>query len=245
MASYPFYRIGFWIRETGQALDKLGCFFQGNGTYAEQVFRHRTLFNLYNRKPVVHGNAFVAPSASLVGDVSVGQGSSIWYGTVLRGDAGKITVGDNTSIQDGTIIRTAKARLGSSNGAVSDTVIGTGVTVGHGVSMHAATVGDGALIGTAATLLEGCTVEQGAMVAAGAVVHPGTVVPTGELWGGNPAVKLRDMKTDEVSYLPRLALAYTTLGGQHSKTTPKSLQDLVDQGMEMMKAEDVELPAKS
>lgn len=70
----------------------------------------------------------------------------------------------------------------------------------------------------------GVQVEQGAMVAAGAVVHPGTVVPTGELWGGNPAVKLRDMKTDEVSYLPRLALAYTTLGGQHSKTTPKSLQ---------------------
>jgi gamma-carbonic anhydrase len=113
--SWVLYRVGFWIRETGQALDKVGCFLQGNASYAEEgeltctitrvtdrrahraspfiitshvlraVVRHRTLFNLFNRRPAIDGQAFVAPSASLVGDVSVGQGSSVWYGSVLRG----------------------------------------------------------------------------------------------------------------------------------------------------------------
>jgi carbonic anhydrase/acetyltransferase-like protein (isoleucine patch superfamily) len=238
MASYPLYRIGFWIRETGQALDKVGCFLQGNASYAEEVCRHRTLLNLFNRRPAVSSQAFVAPSASLVGDVSVGQGSSVWYGTVLRGDAGKITVGSNTSIQDGTVIRTAVASaLGHGDShAAHNTVIGNNVTIGHQVSMHAATVEDNVLIGIGATLLDGSKVEKGAIVAAGAVVQPGAVVPAGELWAGNPARKLRAVKPKETEYLSTVANAYVGLGEQHTKAVPKDLQGLIEAAEAQMKA---------
>lgn len=235
--AYPFYRIGFWIRETGIALDKVGCFFQGNSAYAEEVVRHRTLLNLFNRKPAVSEAVFIAPNASLVGDVSVGKGSSVWYGSVLRGDVGRISVGSNTSIQDGTVVRTASGQLGRSIAdADVSTSIGDNVTVGHGVSIHAATIEDGAMIGIGATLLEGCKVGKGAIVAAGAVLCPGTIVPSGEIWAGNPATKHRAMKDGEHSYLPKLAAAYVELGAQHSRAAPKTLEDLVEADMEIMKS---------
>lgn len=235
--AYPFYRMGFWIRETGIALDKVGCFLQGNSAYAEEVLRHRTLLNLFNRKPAVSANAFVAPNASLVGDVTVGEGSSVWYGSVLRGDVGRISIGSNTSIQDGTVIRTASGKLGRSLPGTTreSTSIGDNVTVGHGVSIHAATIEDSAMIGIGAVLLEGCKVGKGAIVAAGSVLLPGTVVPSGEVWAGNPAAKHRDLKDEERSYLPKLAAAYVDLGTQHSKAVPKTLEDLVEADLEIMK----------
>lgn len=79
------YTVGFWIRETGQALDRLGGRLQGNYYFQEQLSRHRTLMNIFDKTPVVDKTAFVAPSASIIGDVQVGRGSSIWYGCVLRG----------------------------------------------------------------------------------------------------------------------------------------------------------------
>ncbi|GFZ18695.1 gamma carbonic anhydrase 2 [Actinidia rufa] len=82
------YTVGFWIRETGQAMDRLGCRLQGNYYFQEQLSRHRTLMNLFDKAPVVDKDAFVAPSASIIGDVQVGRGSSIWYGCVLRGKLG-------------------------------------------------------------------------------------------------------------------------------------------------------------
>ncbi|RYQ80072.1 hypothetical protein Ahy_Scaffold1g106726 isoform B [Arachis hypogaea] len=81
-----FYTVGFWIRETGQALDRLGSRLQGNYFFQEQLSRHRPLMNVFDKAPVVHRDAFVAPSASITGDVHVGHGSSIWYGCVLRGN---------------------------------------------------------------------------------------------------------------------------------------------------------------
>lgn len=239
--AYPLYRIGFWIRETGQALDRVGCFLQGNASYAEQVYRHRTLFNLFNRRPTIGSNAFLAPSASLVGDVTVGQGSSVWYRTVLRGDAGKITIGSNTSIQDGTVIRTADTALssgyqGDTARAASHTNIGSNVTIGHGVSLHAATVEDNVLIGIGATLLQGSKVQNGAIVAAGSVVQPGTVVPSGELWAGNPAKMLRAVKPEEAQYLSTVANAYVDLGKKHDAAVPKDLAGLVKAAGEQLQA---------
>ncbi|CAA0833987.1 Gamma carbonic anhydrase 1- mitochondrial [Striga hermonthica] len=99
-----FYAVGFWIRETGQALDRLGSRLQGTYLFQEQVSRHRTLMNLCDKVPVVDKNAFVAPSASIVGDVYVGPSSSIWYGCVLRGDANSISIGTRTNIQDNSLV---------------------------------------------------------------------------------------------------------------------------------------------
>ncbi|XP_057873162.2 gamma carbonic anhydrase 1, mitochondrial isoform X2 [Cryptomeria japonica] len=108
-----FYNVGFWVRETGQALDRLGCRLQGNYVFQEQLSRHRPLMNLYDKVPNVAKDVFVAPSASLVGDVKVGQGSSIWYGCILRGHSAVLHgctiedeafVGMGATLLDGVVV---------------------------------------------------------------------------------------------------------------------------------------------
>lgn len=124
--------MGFWIRETGQALDRLGCRLQGNSYFQEQLSRHRTLMNIFDKAPMVDKNAFVAPSASIIGDVQVVRGSSVWYGCVLRGDVNGITVGSGTNIQDNSLVHVPKSNI---SGKVLPTIIGDNVTVGM-LSFH-------------------------------------------------------------------------------------------------------------
>ncbi|GFQ03231.1 gamma carbonic anhydrase 1 mitochondrial [Phtheirospermum japonicum] len=173
-----FYTVGFWIRETGQALDRLGSRLQGSYLFQEQVSRHRTLMNVFDKVPVVDKNAFVAPSASIVGDVYVGPSSSIWYGCTLRGDANNISIGAGTNIQDNSLVHVAKSNLG---GKVLPTLIGDNVTVGHSAVLHGCTVEDETFVGMGATLLDGVVVEKHAMVAAGALVRQNTRIPSGEV----------------------------------------------------------------
>ncbi|XP_021908272.1 gamma carbonic anhydrase 1, mitochondrial [Carica papaya] len=172
------YTVGFWIRETGQALDRLGCRLQGNYYFQEQLSRHRTLMNVFDKAPTVDKDAFVAPSASIIGDVSVGRGSSIWYGCVLRGDVNSISVGSGTNIQDNSLVHVAKSNL---SGKVLPTIIGDNVTVGHSAVLHGCTVEDEAFVGMGATLLDGVFVEKHAMVAAGTLVRQNTRIPCGEV----------------------------------------------------------------
>lgn len=98
-----------------------GPFVQGSSAFREQLTRHRTIQNLIDKVPKVPASAFVAPSASIIGNVTIGENSSVWYGCVLRGDVNEIVVGANTNIQDGTIIHVAKSNLG---GRVLPTIIG-------------------------------------------------------------------------------------------------------------------------
>ncbi|MQL88731.1 hypothetical protein Taro_021296 [Colocasia esculenta] len=171
------YTVGFWIRETGQAIDRLGCRLQGNYYFKEQLSRHRTLLNIFDRVPHVDNEAFVAPSASVIGDVQIGQGSSIWYGCVLRGDVNSIRVGSGTNIQDNSLVHVAKSNLA---GKVLPTIIGDNVTVGHSAVLHGCTVEDEAFVGMGAILLDGVVVEKNGMVAAGALVRQNTRIPSGE-----------------------------------------------------------------
>jgi carbonic anhydrase/acetyltransferase-like protein (isoleucine patch superfamily) len=158
--------------------------------------------------PEVSPSAFVAPNASVVGDVSLGDRASVWYGATIRGDAHRVTVGAETNLQDG-------ACVGTLNPQGHPTTVGRGVSVGHGAILRGCTVGDRALIGMNAVVSEGATVEPGAMVAAGAVIPENATVPSGELWGGNPARKLRAMKPEEVKYVDNLPSKYVDLAGQH------------------------------
>lgn len=135
--------------------------------------------------PRVASSAFIAPNATLIGDVEIGANCGIWFGTVLRGDGPGIRIGDNSNLQDGTVVHIAARGL--------TTVVGRNVSVGHKALLHACEVQDHAFIGMSATVLDGAIVESGAMVAAGAVVTPRKVVRKGELWAGNPAEKLRDL----------------------------------------------------
>ncbi|KAH6756005.1 gamma carbonic anhydrase 1 [Perilla frutescens var. hirtella] len=213
-----FYAVGFWIRETGQALDRLGSRLQGSYVFQEQLSRHRTLMNLFDKAPVVDKNAFVAPSASLTGEVYVGPSSSIWYGCVLRGDVNSVSIGSGTNIQDNSLVHVAKSNLA---GKVLPTLIGDNVTVGHSAVLHGCTVEDEAFVGMGATLLDGVVVEKHAMVAAGALVRPDTRIPSGEIWGGNPAKFLRKLKDDEIAFISQSAANYASLAQVHAAENAK------------------------
>jgi carbonic anhydrase/acetyltransferase-like protein (isoleucine patch superfamily) len=187
------------------------------------VNRARPLLNLGDKKPEVGPGAFVAPTASLVGDVRLGAHASVFYGAVLRGDAGAVTVGERSNIQDGCVIRTGAGGLGERD---ADARIGARVTVGHQAVLHGCTVEDEALVGMGATLLAGSTVERGAMVAAGAVLAPGACVPAGEIWGGNPARLLRALKPNEAAFLAESAEHYVALSAEHLRDAARTLEEV-------------------
>ncbi|MBK6494174.1 MAG: gamma carbonic anhydrase family protein [Gemmatimonadetes bacterium] len=129
-------------------------------------------------QPTIDPGAWVAPGATVVGDVEIGADSSIWYGCVLRGDNDRIVIGRATNIQDLTMVHVD---------AGVPCRIGDRVSVGHRAILHGCTVMDGALIGMGAILLNGAVVEAGAIVAAGALVPEGRVIPAGMLAVGSPA----------------------------------------------------------
>nr|AAF79435.1 F18O14.34 [Arabidopsis thaliana] len=238
-----FYSVGFWIRETGQALDRLGCRLQGKNYFREQrkilrnsifhsdfefvkseefrlVSRHRTLMNVFDKAPIVDKEAFVAPSASVIGDVHIGRGSSIWYGCVLRGDVNTVSVGSGTNIQDNSLVHVAKSNL---SGKVHPTIIGDNVTIGHSAVLHGCTVEDETFIGMGATLLDGVVVEKHGMVAAGALVRQNTRIPSGEVWGGNPARFLRKLTDEEIAFISQSATNYSNLAQAHAAENAKPL----------------------
>jgi carbonic anhydrase/acetyltransferase-like protein (isoleucine patch superfamily) len=159
------------------------------------------------KTPIIAPDAFVAPNATLIGDVVIGPGSSIWYGCVLRGDYNPIRVGARTNLQDGTVVHI------DSN--ISGTFIGDDITVGHMCLIHACTLESGSFVGNKATVMDGAVVEGGAMVAAGALVTPNKRVPAGELWAGSPAKKLRDLDPERRAKLGLTAKAYAAFAVEH------------------------------
>lgn len=159
--------------------------------------------------PKIHETAFIAPAASIIGDVEIGAGSNIWYGCVLRGDVNPIKIGKNTNIQDGTVIHTTSNFQG--------TTVGDNVTVGHLAILHACTVEDYGFVGMQACVMDGATVEGMAMLAAGALLTPGKRVPKGQLWSGRPAKFMRDMTEEENKYILWSAEHYRKLGEEHKE----------------------------
>ncbi len=153
--------------------------------------------------PAIGENVFIAPNATVIGDVEIGRDSSIWYNCLLRGDVHQIRVGERTNIQDGTIVHVTSGKHG--------TYIGSDITIGHSAVIHGATLEDGAFIGMRATVLDGAVVEGGAMVAAGAVVGPGKRVKRGELWAGVPAKCIRELNEDAINDLGHTAAHYVEL----------------------------------
>src|SRR5262249_59136925 len=121
------------------------------------------------KAPRIGEDTFVAPSADVIGDVVIGPRSSIWYGTVLRGDVQGIRIGAETSIQDNSVVHVDSSGF--------STVVGDRVTVGHGVVLHGCRIGDDALVGMGSIVLNGAEVGEGAMIGAGSLVTPGTRVP--------------------------------------------------------------------
>jgi gamma-carbonic anhydrase len=139
--------------------------------------------------PMLGRNVFLAETCAVIGDTVIGDESSIWYSTVLRGDVMPIRVGKRTSIQDGTIVHVTSG--------FSGTTIGDDCTVGHAAIIHACTVEDFCLIGMGAILLDGARIGTGSLVGAGALVTPGTDIPPGSLVVGSPAKVKRTVNAKE------------------------------------------------
>ncbi len=129
--------------------------------------------------PEIGEDTFVAENATIVGDVTIGRGCSIWFNAVLRGDVNSIHIGNNVNVQDGAVLHTLYEK--------STIEIGNNVSIGHNVTIHGATIKDGALVGMGATVLDHAVVGEGAIVAANALVLSNTVIEPGSMWAGVPA----------------------------------------------------------
>lgn len=159
--------------------------------------------------PTIGARAYVHESAQVIGDVRIGDDSSIWCNAVLRGDVNHIHVGRCTNIQDFTMGHVSHKREHNPLGA--PLVIGDYVTIGHGVIMHGCTIGNECLIGMGAILMDDVRVADGVMVGAGSLVPPGKVLESGFLYTGRPARQARALTPDEVAFLRYSAEHYVRL----------------------------------
>lgn len=139
--------------------------------------------------PKIGRDCFLAPNATIVGDVTMGDECSIWFNTVLRGDVNTITIGNRVNIQDGSVLHTLYQK--------STIEIGDDVSIGHNVTIHGAKIHDLALIGMGAVVMDDAVVGEGALVAAGSVVLSRTVIGPHELWGGAPAKFIKMVEPDK------------------------------------------------
>ncbi|MEN3333205.1 MAG: hypothetical protein V7641_2570 [Blastocatellia bacterium] len=145
--------------------------------------------------PQIARTAFIESSAQIIGDVHIGEQSSVWFNCVLRGDVHYIRIGSFTNIQDGTIIHVTNGRFA--------TIIGDCVTVGHAAVLHGCTIKDRVLVGIGAIVLDNVTVGAESFIAAGALVTPGTVIPPRSMVMGSPAKVRREVTDEEVALINR------------------------------------------
>lgn len=162
-----------------------------------------------DRVPRIPASSWLAPNATVVGDVTLGENASVFYGAVLRGDMDAISIGDDTNLQDGVIAHTDYG---------VPTRIGARVSVGHGALLHGCVVEDDCLIGMRATLLNGVVIGAGSLVAAGSVVLEGTVVPPRSLVAGLPATVRRPISDEEFQRIRRNADTYLDLSAHHRES---------------------------
>ena len=168
--------------------------------------------------PHIDDSAFIAETAVVIGDVTIGSQSSIWYNVVVRGDVNYIRIGDRTNIQDLSMCHVTHRKNAEDPGA--PLIIGNDVTVGHSVTLHGCTIEDGSFIGMQAIIMDKVVVGEGALVGARALVTEGTVIPPHTLWVGSPAKYRRDLTPDEIAWLARSPQNYVRYSRQYLEDSP-------------------------
>ena len=158
-------------------------------------------------KPQIAKDVFIAQSADIIGNVQIGQDSSIWFGVVIRGDVNSIKIGKNTSIQDLSMVHVTHNSKENINDGFP-TYIGDNVTIGHRVMLHGCTIGNACLIGMSATILDGAIIGQESLVGAGSLVTQHKIFPPRSLIMGSPAKVIRELSDEEVESLYKSAENY-------------------------------------
>jgi carbonic anhydrase/acetyltransferase-like protein (isoleucine patch superfamily) len=185
------HSIGPSMRQWGQSILATGQAHTGDNQHREELVKSLRSVPLNDRIfPKVLTADWVAPNATVIGDVHADVGSSIWHATLLRGDTGKITIGKNSIVQDRALLKSSE----KGNGNIE---IGENCFVGANVQLDSCTLHDFAYVGMGATIHKGAVIESHAVVAAGAVVPAGATVPSNQVWAGNPAKYLRDVTQEE------------------------------------------------
>lgn len=157
------------------------------------------LFTIDERRPQLGTGAWVAPNATVIGDVRLAENASVWWNAVLRGDNDPITIGENTNIQDGSVLHTD---------AGVPLTLGRDVTVGHLVMLHGCTVGDGSLIGIKSVILNRAVVGRNCLIGANALIPEGKTIPDRSLVMGSPGKVVRELTDEEVARLLASAAHY-------------------------------------
>lgn len=139
--------------------------------------------------PKIGKNCFIAPNATIIGDVEIGDNCSIWFGAVLRGDVNSIRIGNNCNIQDGAVLHTTYER--------SKVIMGNNVSVGHNATIHGAIIKDDVLIGMGSTVLDNAVIESNVIVAANALITAGTQTEANSIYAGVPAKKIKDLSPEK------------------------------------------------
>jgi carbonic anhydrase/acetyltransferase-like protein (isoleucine patch superfamily) len=167
------------------------------------------IYRLGDAVPEIDASAYVAPSATVVGQVKLAAGTSVWFGTVLRGDNEPINIGPNSNVQDGAVLHTDPGY---------PMVLGEHVTVGHQAMLHGCTIGDGSLVGMQAVVLNGARIGRDCLVGAGALVTEGKEFPDRSLIVGSPAKVVRELSDEAVAGLRRTAQNYVERSRQYRDT---------------------------
>ena len=158
------------------------------------------------KSPQIGKDCFIAENAVIVGDVSMGDECSIWFNAVLRGDVHYIKMGNRVNVQDGAVVHCTYQK--------SPTTIGNNVSIGHNAIVHGCTINDNVLIGMGSIIMDDCVVESNSIIAAGAVLTKGTHVPSGAVFAGMPAKKIKDVDPGlSAGEIDRIAANYVTYSG--------------------------------
>ena len=163
--------------------------------------------------PAISASTFIDEMAVVIGNVRIGEDSSVWPTTVIRGDVNTITIGNRTSIQDGSVLHVNHDDEHNPGG--DPLSVGDNVTVGHKVMLHGCTIMDRCLIGMSSTILDRVVVEPNTIIGAGSLVSPGKVLESGYLYVGTPARQIRKLRDEELDYLDLAAEYYVRLKSKY------------------------------
>lgn len=208
--------VGKLFRQVGKSFEKAGLALESMAemAYVERLVPSTRIVTVNGKTPTVKADeAFVAPNATLAGNVTVGKGSSVWYGAVVSGSKSPVVVGEQSNLQDRVIVHNAS--------------IGNKVSIGASAELYDCTVEDECIVGPGVKIASGAVVQKHAILTAGAVVGEKQVVASGELWSGHPAKCLRKLSEEEIGIISSTSVVHSELSVVHAIESAKTYEHLI------------------